>query len=290
MVYVGEIVNTHGIKGELRIISDFKYKDDVFTPSKKLYLGCKTSIIPADDSITSIGDSAFSGAAGLKKVVIPDCVTSIDYGAFENCTGLKSLIIGKGLNHIDNYAFINCSSLETIEVDEGNSTYYSEGNCLIETFNQKLFLGTSLSEIPNTVTSIGEKAFYGNTSLVSINIPESITSIGGSAFWGCTNLSKVNITNIVKWCGIVFEYADSNPLRTGAELYLNNQLITKLVIPNDVTRIENYAFYNNSNLTSVTFGSGIVYIGEDAFYGCICAVQRGIFFRKKNPQLYKKAC
>lgn len=39
MVYVGEVVNTHGIKGEIRIISDFKYKDKVFVPGKKLYLG-----------------------------------------------------------------------------------------------------------------------------------------------------------------------------------------------------------------------------------------------------------
>ena len=61
------------------------------TDTKTLVVGCKTSIIPSDDSVTSIGGSAFSGCSGLKSVTIPDSVTSIGSSAFYGCIGLISM-------------------------------------------------------------------------------------------------------------------------------------------------------------------------------------------------------
>ena len=83
----------------------------------------------------------------------------------------------------------------------------------------------------HSVTSIGEGAFWGCTSLSSITIPDSVTSIGDSAFWGCTNLSSITI-------------------------------------PDSETIIEDCAFNGCTSLSSITIPEGVTYIGEDAFKGC----------------------
>ena len=157
-------------------------------------------------------------------------------------------------------------------------------------------------EIPSGVTSIGNSAFSGCSGLTSITIPSSVTSIGYVAFEACTGLNAVYITDIAAWCNISFEgridegfyydddefYDDffdyneqdpnllyrrqrrSNPLCYAQNLYLNNVLVTDLVIPSSVTSIGDWAFYSYTSLTSVTFAenSQCTRIGEGAFYEC----------------------
>ncbi|UKI14932.1 MAG: leucine-rich repeat domain-containing protein [Clostridiales bacterium] len=84
------------------------------TATKTLILGCNTSVIPTDGSVTSIGGSAFSGCTGLTSITIPDSVTSIGNSAFYDCSGLTSVTIPDSVTHIDDYAFNYCTSLTTI--------------------------------------------------------------------------------------------------------------------------------------------------------------------------------
>ena len=84
------------------------------TETKKLIVGCKTSIIPSDGSVTSIGDYAFSGCNGLTSVTIPDSVSSIGNGAFGGCSGLTSVIIPNSVTSIGEAAFWGCSGLKNI--------------------------------------------------------------------------------------------------------------------------------------------------------------------------------
>ena len=130
--------------------------------------------------------------------------------------------------------------------------------------------GLTRITIPDSVTSIGEHAFYDCDSLTSITIPNSVTSIERWAFKGCSGLEGVYITDIVAWCAINFGGAFSNPLGYAHNLYLNGQLVTELVIPDNVTSIGDYAFQGCSSLTRVTFGdnSKLTSIGEYAFNGC----------------------
>ena len=123
-------------------------------------------------------------------------------------------------------------------------------------------------EIPNGVTSIGSYAFYGCTSLTSIEIAYSVTSIGQSAFENCTGLESVYITDMTAWCNISFYGSESNPLTYAEKLYFKGELVTELVIPEDVTTIGNYTFNGYTSLLSVAIGNGVTSIGDLAFCGC----------------------
>ena len=120
------------------------------------------------------------------------------------------------------------------------------------------------------VTSIGNSAFEDCSNLTSITIPESVTSIGDYAFYNCSSLTAVHIKDIASWCNIDFGDGYSNPLRYAKNLYLNGELVTELTIPNTVTAIKYGAFYNYSNLTSITIpeNSQLTSIGSYAFKGC----------------------
>ncbi|MBR6320397.1 MAG: leucine-rich repeat protein [Prevotella sp.] len=118
------------------------------------------------------------------------------------------------------------------------------------------------------VTSIGESAFGSCYNLTSITIPSSVTSIGKSAFLDCFNLTSVYISDIDAWCKISFNDSYSNPLFYAYQFYLGEELINKLVIPNNVTSIEKHAFSRFRGLTSVTIGNSVTSIGQFAFSDC----------------------
>ena len=122
--------------------------------------------------------------------------------------------------------------------------------------------------IPDSVTTIDEYAFSGCRGLTSVTIPDSVTTIGSYAFNGCSGLTEVHINSLEAWCRIDFSSHDSNPLCCAHHLYLGNEEITSVTIPESVTTIGDYAFSACSGLTSVTIPEGVTTIGESAFLGC----------------------
>lgn len=111
-------------------------------------------------------------------------------------------------------------------------------------------------------------AFSGHSDLASITIPSTIQSIGEGAFLECNGLKKVYVSSIEDWCKIDFSYSDVNPLSRGADLYVDNKLVTDVTIPDGVKSIGKYAFCGYSSLKSISFPSSIRSIGESAFYDC----------------------
>ena len=257
------------------------------TETKKLIVGCKTSIIPSDGSVTFIGDYAFYGCGGLTSVTIPNSVTSIGYRAFRYCIGLISVTIPDSVTSIGGGAFYNCSGLTSVTIGNsvtsiGSSAFY---NCR----------GLTSVTIPDSVTSIGDYAFYGCSGLTSVTIGNSVASIGEWAFYGCCKLVEVinksglNITKGSSDNGYIAYYAlnvnkdgTSNIVNKDGYLFYTydnvNYLLgyvgsnTDLTLPDDHNRqnykIYKYAFRYCSGLTSVTIGNRVTSIGSSAFSGC----------------------
>ncbi len=123
-------------------------------------------------------------------------------------------------------------------------------------------------KLPETLESIGGGAFWGCVSLTSIEIPANVSSIGLEAFYWCEALKGVYITDIASWCEINFIGSYANPLNNGVDLYLNNELVTNLIIPDTITSICEYAFYNCSSLESLVIPSTVTDIGGEAFAAC----------------------
>ena len=129
------------------------------------------------DSVTSIGEDAFSGCSSLASVTIGNSVTSIGNRAFRDCSSLASVTIPNSVTSIGGDAFSGCSSLASVTIPN-SVTSIGWG-----TFRDCSSLASVT--IPNSVTSIGSDAFRECHSLTSVTIPNSVTSIGGSAFSPC---------------------------------------------------------------------------------------------------------
>ena len=184
------------------------------------------------NSVTSIGQQAFVACTGLTEVTIPNSVTSIGTNAFSSCS-LTEVTIPNSVMSIEANPFSSCDGLEKIVVESGNPNYDSRENCnaIIRTGTNGLIAGCKNTQIPNSVTSIGENAFAGYSGLTEVTIPGSVISIGLRAFSGCSGLTEVTI-------------------------------------PNSVTSIGNMAFQSCSGLTELTIGNSVKSIDDNAFYNC----------------------
>ena len=274
-----------------RRLSKSYYISDYFSncPIERLYLGRNINY-----TINSDLKPPFAGNSSLTSVSLGNNVTRIEESAFCNCSGLTSIIIPNSVMIIGVTAFAECHGLTSIIIEDGLETllfnYSRNDERVSEHFRQcpieNIYLGRNISylhnenspfmnistlktlTIGNNVTSIEKNAFYNCSSLGAVTIGNGVTSIGNNAFFGCTGLTNVSISDIDAWCNISLYHAFSNPLYYAHNLYLNNELITNLVIPNGITKIDNYAFINCASITSIDIPNRVTSIGNSAFSGC----------------------
>lgn len=202
------------------------------TASKKLVLGCKSSAIPDDGSVTSIGENAFYGC-DIENITIPACVTSIGESAFSFCRELKSVNLPDGITSICDGTFINCGSLTSIT-------------------------------IPDSVTSIGRQAFEGCSGLTSISIPNGVTSIGDYAVDRCSGLTSITVAQ----GNPVYHSANNCLIETAAKKLILG--CKDCFIPTDgsVTSIAHSAFAECKGPKELFIPNEIKTIGAAAFSLC----------------------
>ena len=168
--------------GKLECLSpNYIYEDDVlFNKDKSKIVSFRNQniesyIIP--NSVTSIGDAAFSGCRSLSDIVIPNSVSSIGDAAFSGCRSLTEIVIPNSVTSIGGGVFWNCRSLSNIVIPNSVSSIGTWAFCGCKSLRSLV--------IPDSVTSIGDKAFQFCFSLTTITIPNSVSSIGTWAFSGC---------------------------------------------------------------------------------------------------------
>ena len=171
-------------------------------------------------------------------------------------------------------------------IDVGSGRYTFGANIISNTYDDNQ--GTIVFDAP--ITTIGSRAFYNCTNLSSMKIPECVTIICTYAFEDCASLTSVTIPDSVKeidddafsecnalksvfisdlsaWCRISFGF-DANPLSYAHNLYLNDEIITELTIPSDITEIKTDSFNSCTSLKKVTIHDNVTEIMTSAFEGC----------------------
>ena len=278
-------------------LTDFVFGEEVeHIPAYLCYNLTSLKNLVIGNSVTTIGNSAFSDCTGLTTVTwnarnVQD-FQSTGGRPFSNCKNLTEFVFGEEVEHIPDYLCYKLTTLKNLVI----------GNSVTSIGEWAFHRCTSLTEvtIPNSVTTIGGLAFYSCTGLQKVTIGNSVKSIGDKAFYFCTDLKTVTIGNSVKsigdkafyFCNGLTEvsipnsvtsigsgtFEDCTGLKTvtignsvksiGSNAFSSCTSLTAITIPNSVTSIESGTFFSCTGLTEVTIPNSVTSIGSRAFFSC----------------------
>ena len=210
------------------------------------------------NQITSLPSLAFADCSSLTSVTFPDGLTSIGYRAFRGDTSLASATIPTSVTYLGEEAFLNCTGLSTL--------VYNTDSCTIGSHPFSGCSNITSITIGDNVSTIPGGLFDGLTSPATLYLSNNVDSIGHNTFNGSLAATHFSGT-LEEFMSIKLAGAASSPVYASHNLYLNDTLLTNLVIPSGITSV-GYHFAGDTTLNSITFNEGVTSIGNYAFQGC----------------------
>lgn len=314
--YECNLVNFRGLPDSLRTIgesafeltrnmpSKFVIPDSVTRIADHAFSGSSLTQLVLGQGVETIGEYAFQNCANLTELEIPGSVKNIETGTFDSCRSLKNVTTNRGLkairelafanctslisftisetvSSISTRAFIGCSSMEWFLVSPDNPHYCSLHDVLYNKDQTELLRCPENKKrltIPDTVTTIGDYAFYANKKLTYFVIPDNVTKVGASAFRSCPFLKEVtigqNVTildqNSFYGCEALKTLTMKSDvlIEIGSEAFYGSRSLKSVITPDSIAKIGTSAFCGCTSLEEFTLGSGAAYLYGNAFRGC----------------------
>lgn len=264
--------------------------------------------ITLNDGLELIGGSAFEGCSNLTELNIPSTVGRIEINAFKNCSDLTSVVseIGDPFA-IDANVFEGLPASAVLTVPAGTKSAYEStdgwdrfetivesGNVVpgvqfsqsgihyrvkddgdvevteVDAYTKNVDIPKEVTNngITYQVTSIGAYAFEDHSDINYLSIPSTIKSIGEYAFIDCGSSMTVNIADLGAWCQMELGNEHASPLSSAGKVLVCDVETTDINIPNTVSSIGNYTFYQCREIKTLSVPGSVSAIGSSAFEDC----------------------
>ena len=249
-------------------ISTVTFGDSVKVIPNYIFNDCSSlTSVNIGNNVSTVGDYAFNDCTGLTSVTLPNSVDTIGREAFYN-TGLTSITIPENVKYVGNNAF-GADQYGNIQIRSSLTTVVWNAKNAIRT-------GTGSSDWHAS-------PFSGCRNISTVTFGDSVKVIDCAFFPSVREGITPNVhygRDIESWINIerpienTAGFSDYYGMFSGSQynLYINNQLVTNLVIPNTIDTIQKYTFRDCSSIQSVTIPTQIKFIGRHAFYGNINSI------------------
>lgn len=271
-------------------LTNVKFSDglELIGPSTfKQCVALKEIIFPS--TLKIIKSNAFCQCYGLEKIRFNEGLKTIEYGAFYQCIALQNLELSSSVSSLGEQAFLGCRSLreihlnhvETIGIDCFNLceslTDIDFGDALKQVSGFSYCRKIKSINLPYTVQTIDNKAFYECSSIESINLSDNLMNIGDNAFYGCSSLVSINLPNSINKignycfcnCTALKEIKICDSISILPSCFLTGcKSLVRVDIPDSVETIGDGCFSSCSSLSTIKIGNHVKTIGRNAFNGC----------------------
>ncbi|MBR2321615.1 MAG: leucine-rich repeat protein [Clostridia bacterium] len=246
-----------------------------------------------------IAEEAFNNCDFIIDLIIEENVTVVESDAFYGCDNIVNIAIPSTIQDFSIYGLRDAYCLQTIIVDENNLVYKSLDGNLYSKDGKTLYKYCAGKKnnsfiVPSETNFIASYAFSYATNLREITINEPVSTGMGDAFYNCSNISRVNTSSIDNWFCMEFFPIYGTPMYNGADLYVNGEKLTSLILSEDSSNIASYCMYGCSSIESITISDG--YTGDLRYKFMLCENLEQYIVSRTHPlystidgNLYNKA-